>query len=66
MEIKVFDNQIEKALRDLKKKLALEGTFRELKKRRFYMKPSVKKKLKQKEAEKRRQKAKRTQRSYNR
>jgi small subunit ribosomal protein S21 len=62
LEIKVFDNQIEKALRDLKKKLAMEGTFRELKNRRFYMKPSVKKKLKQKEAEKRRQKAKRTQR----
>lgn len=66
MEIRVFDNQVEKALRDLKKKLAMEGTFRELKKRRFYMKPSVKKKLKQKEAEKRRQKAKRTQRRFSR
>ena len=66
MEIQVIDNQVDKALRELKKKLAMEGTFRELKKRRFYMKPSVKKKLKQKEAEKRRQKAKRTQRRFNR
>ena len=66
MEIKVIDNQIDRAMRDLKKKLALDGTFRELKKRRFHMKPSVKKKMKQKEAEKRRQKAKRTQRRFDR
>ncbi len=62
MEIRVFDNQIDKAMRDLKRKLATEGTFRELKKRRFYLKPSEAKKLKQKEAEKRRAKARRTSR----
>jgi len=49
-------------MRDLKRKLATEGTFRELKKRRFYLKPSEAKKLKQKEAEKRRAKARRTSR----
>ena len=62
LEIRVFDNQIDKAMRDLKRKLATEGTFRELKKRRFYLKPSEAKKLKQKEAEKRRAKARRTSR----
>jgi small subunit ribosomal protein S21 len=58
----VYDNQIEKAIRDLKRKLATEGILREVKKRRHYLKPSEKKKLKQKEAEKRRVKARRMQR----
>ena len=62
MEIRVFDNQVDKAIRDLKRKLAQEGTLRELKSRRHYLKPSEKKKLKQKEAEKRRAKARRMQR----
>ncbi len=61
MEVKVFDNQLEKALKDLKRKLAKEGIMKELKRRRFYEKPSLKKKRKQKEARKRRQK---TQRSF--
>ena len=50
MEIQVLDNQLEKALRDLKRNLAKEGVMKELKNRRFYDKPSVKKKRKQKEA----------------
>lgn len=57
MEIKVFSRDIEKALRTLKKKLQLDGLFGELKKRRHYEKPSVRKKNKQLEAEKRRRKA---------
>ena len=57
MEIKVLSRDIEKALRTLKKKLQLDGLFGELKKRRHYEKPSVKKKNKQLEAEKRRRKA---------
>ncbi len=57
MEVKVIDNQLEKALKVLKRKLAQEGTFKEIKKRRFYEKPSVKKKRKQQEALKRRIKA---------
>ena len=56
MEIKVLSRDIEKALRTLKKKLQLDGLFGELKKRRHYEKPSVKKKNKQLEAEKRRRK----------
>jgi small subunit ribosomal protein S21 len=56
VEIRVQSQNIEKALRDLKKKLQLDGVFGELKKRRHYEKPSVKKKNKQLEAEKRRRK----------
>ncbi len=56
MEVKVQSRDIEKALRNLKKKLQLDGIFGELKKRRFYEKPSVKKKRKQLEAQKRKKK----------
>ena len=56
MEIRVQSQNIEKALRDLKKKLQMDGLMGELKKRRHYEKPSVKKKNKQLEAEKRRRK----------
>lgn len=57
MEVKVIDNQLEQALRVLKRKLAQDGTFKEIKRKRFYEKPSVKKKRKQQEALKRRLKA---------
>lgn len=56
MEVRVQSQNIEKALRDLKKKLQLDGLLGELKKRRHYEKPSVKKKNKQLEAQKRRRK----------
>jgi small subunit ribosomal protein S21 len=56
VEVKVQSRDIEKALRTLKKKLQLDGVFGDLKKRRFYEKPSVKKKRKQLEAQKRRRK----------
>ena len=56
MEIRVQSRNIEKALRDLKKKLQLDGLFGEMKKRRHYEKPSVKKKKKQLEAQKRKRK----------
>ncbi len=56
MEVRVQSRDIEKALRNLKKKLQLDGIFGELKKRRFYEKPSVKKKRKQLEAQKRKRK----------
>jgi small subunit ribosomal protein S21 len=56
LEIKVLSRDIEKALRTLKKKLQLDGLFGEMKKRRHYEKPSVKKKNKRLEAEKRRRK----------
>ncbi len=64
MEVTVINNQLEKALRDLKKKLAMNGVFRDIKKQRYYVKPSVKKKLKQKEAQK--QRAKEARMSFNR
>ncbi len=54
MEVRVQSRDIEKALRTLKKKLQLDGVFGDLKNRRFYEKPSVKKKRKQQEAQKRR------------
>jgi len=53
IEIKVFDNNIDKALRQLKKKMAVEGLYREFKKRRYYEKPSEKRKRKKAEARKR-------------
>jgi small subunit ribosomal protein S21 len=59
-EVKVLDNQLEKALKVLKRKLAQDGVFKELKRRRFYEKPSVKKKKKRMEALKRRLKTART------
>jgi small subunit ribosomal protein S21 len=56
VEVRVLSGDIEKALRSLKKKLQLDGIVGELKKRRFYEKPSVKKKRKQLEAQKRKRK----------
>ncbi len=44
---------IERALRRLKKKIEREGTLKEIRARKHYEKPSVKKRRKQKEAGKR-------------
>jgi small subunit ribosomal protein S21 len=63
VEVTVQSRDVEKALRNLKKKLQLDGLFGELKKRRHYEKPSVKKKRKRLEAQKRRRKALRRVRS---
>ena len=41
LEVKVYDNDIEKALKILKNKLSKSGLFKELKLRRAYEKPSV-------------------------
>jgi len=62
MQVIVHNNQIEKAIRELKKKLGQEGFFTEIKERRFYVKPSIQKKKKQAKAERRRRKSMR--RSY--
>jgi len=40
MQVLVRDNNIDQALRVLKKKMQREGVFREMKRRRFYEKPS--------------------------
>ena len=52
MEIKVYNNDIDRALKVLKRQLQKEGLFKELRKRSFYEKPSDKKKRKEKEARK--------------
>ena len=46
MKIEVFDNQIEAALKALKKQMQKDGSFQEMKRRAFYEKPSVKRKRK--------------------
>lgn len=43
MQVQVRDNNVEQAMRVLKKKLQREGVFREMKLRQHYEKPSVKK-----------------------
>jgi len=42
IEVKVFNNNVEKAIRVLKKKMLKEGIIKELKERRYYEKPSEK------------------------
>ena len=42
MQIIVRDNNIEQALKVLKKRMQREGVFREMKRRRYYEKPSEK------------------------
>ena len=48
--IEVRNNNVEKALRVMKKKMKKEGLFQELKDRQYYLKPS----FKRREAKKRR------------
>lgn len=50
MEVKVYDNQIERALKVLKKKLSKDGVFSQMKERRFYDKPSVRRRKKRAKA----------------
>jgi len=57
LEIKVNENNIEGALKVLKRKLQKEGLFREIKRRKSYEKPSEKEKRKRREAKKERMKA---------
>jgi small subunit ribosomal protein S21 len=40
LQVLVRDNNVEQALRVLKKKMQREGVFREMRRRRFYEKPS--------------------------
>jgi small subunit ribosomal protein S21 len=57
VKIDVFDNQIEPALKALKKQMLAAGVFKEMKRRAHFEKPSVKRKRKQAEARKKRRKA---------
>jgi small subunit ribosomal protein S21 len=61
MQVLVRDNNVEQALRVLKKKLQREGVFREMKARRAYEKPSEKRVREKSEAVRRTRKAARKQ-----
>jgi small subunit ribosomal protein S21 len=50
LQIFVRDNNVDQALRVLKKRMQREGIFREMKRRRFYEKPSEKTVREKKEA----------------
>ncbi|RPI36258.1 MAG: 30S ribosomal protein S21 [Nitrospiraceae bacterium] len=63
MDIKVYGNDVEKALKTLKRQLQKDGLFKEIKQRSFYEKPSVKAKRKRREALKKRLKAQRFKRT---
>jgi small subunit ribosomal protein S21 len=61
LQVLVRDNNVEQALRVLKKKLQREGVFREMKARRSYEKPSEKRVREKAEAIRRTRKAARKQ-----
>jgi small subunit ribosomal protein S21 len=56
LQVFVRDNNVDQALRMLKRKLQREGVFREMKRRRFYEKPSEKVTREKSEAIRRRRK----------
>jgi len=56
VEIKVHSNQVDKALKVFKRKLARDGVLKDVKRLRYFEKPSVRRKRKLKEAKKRRDK----------
>ena len=60
VEVLVENENVDRALRALKRKMANEGVYKELKKRKFFLKPSEQKKRKHREAERRRRKAMRS------
>ena len=61
MQVLVRDNNIDQALKVLKKKMQREGVFREIKQRRFYEKPSERKTREKGEAKRRARKLARKQ-----
>ena len=56
MEVQVRDNNIEQAMRALKKKMQREGVYREMKMRRNFEKPSERRVRQQSEAMRRHRK----------
>jgi small subunit ribosomal protein S21 len=61
MQVLVRDNNVEQAMRVLKKKMQREGVFREMRARRAYEKPSEKRVREKSEAVRRTRKAARKQ-----
>jgi len=62
LKVKVYNNNIDSAMRVLKKKLQKDGLFRELRLRQHYEKPSLKRQRKLKESLRRIAKEKRLKR----
>ncbi len=56
MQVYVRDNNVDQALRALKKKMQREGLFREMKRRRHFEKPSQRRKRERAEAVRRHRK----------
>jgi small subunit ribosomal protein S21 len=54
VKVEVFDNQIEPALKALKKQMRSGGLFKEMKRPAFYETPSVRRKRKRAEARRKR------------
>tara|TARA_B100000029_G_C17303765_1_gene861698 strand:+ start:253 stop:450 length:198 start_codon:yes stop_codon:yes gene_type:complete len=59
IQVNVKDNNVEQALRSLKKKMQREGLYKEMKLRKHYEKPSLKKAREKEEAIRRVRKLKR-------
>ena len=59
IEVTVKDNNIEQALRSLKKRMQREGLFREMKLRKHYEKPSLRRAREKEESIRRSRKLKR-------
>ena len=59
LEVTVKDNNLEQALRNLKKKMQREGLYREMKLRKHYEKPSLRKAREKEESIRRSRKLKR-------
>jgi small subunit ribosomal protein S21 len=57
LEVAVQDGNFNRAMSLLKRKMANEGVYKEMRKRRFFEKPSEEKKRRMREAERRRKKA---------
>ena len=64
IQVYVKDNNIEQALRSLKKKMQREGLYKEMKLRKHYEKPSLKKAREKEESIRRSRKLKRRNNSY--
>lgn len=64
LEVVVRDDRVEQAIRQLKNRMAREGVLRELKNRRHYFKPSELKRIKSREAARRRRKQARQKSSH--
>ena len=64
IQVNVKDNNVEQALRNLKKKMQREGLFKEMKLRKHYEKPSLRKAREKEESIRRVRKLKRRNRDY--